>query len=76
MSKCVGLKEPKIPDRDMRGRALDKEATVKKEQDRIMKAKIERLSQKLKTKARRTSVSDSEDELEEESAEEDDSPEE
>jgi len=76
MTKCVGLKEPKIPDRDMRGRALDKEATDKKEQDRIMKAKVERLAPKLKTKARRTSVSDSEEELEEESAEEDDSPEE
>ena len=40
-TKCVALKELHIPERDMKGRALDKEATDQKEQDRIMKEKIQ-----------------------------------
>ena len=66
-SKCISLRNPDIPDRDMRGRALDKLATDHKLQDAITKEKVAKLAKKLKAKGRRkVAESDSEeDELDE-----------
>jgi len=74
-TKCVALKELSIPERDMRGRVLDKEAADKDQQDKIMKEKVQRLAQKLKAGKHKGSVSDSEEESEDDFFD-DESPEE
>ena len=48
----------------MRGRVLDKEAAAEDQQDKIMKEKVRRLVQKLKAGKHKGSVSDSEEESE------------
>jgi len=66
-SKCISLRNPDIPDRDMRVRALDKLATDHKLQDAITEEKVAKLTKKLKANGRRKEAeSDSEeDELDE-----------
>jgi len=59
----------------MRGRVLDKEAADKDQQDKIMKEKVQRLAQKLKAGKHKGSVSDSEEESEDDFFD-DESPEE
>ena len=63
-TQCVALEELSIPERDMRGKALDKEASDRKEQDRITKEKLQKLAQRLNARRRGGSVSDSEEDSE------------
>ena len=65
-TKCILLKDLHIPDRDLKGRVIDREPSDKKEQEKITQEKVQKLAQKLKARKQRVSLSDSEDDSEDE----------
>jgi len=63
-TRCIGLKELEIPDRDVQGRAKEGAASDAKQQSALMKKKVADLAEKLRK--RKKTVSDDDESSEEE----------
>ena len=75
-TKCIAVKGLRIPERDLRGRALEREPADQKEQDRIIKRKLAELRQKLRAARQKAPSGESGDEPEEDIFEDKPCPEE